>query len=201
MLKLVGKLILFVGGWRDESVTQAAPKFVLIAAPHTSNWDLVLMLAIGKKHGLRVSWMGKHTMFERPFGFMLKWLGGIPIDRRSANSVVDQMAEVFARSESLILAVPPEGTRGLAKNWKSGFYQIALAAGVPVVPGYLDYARKVGGFGPPIMMTGDVKKDMDVFRAFYGGMKGRFPDKMGPIRLAAEDAEADPETVGRPGAA
>lgn len=196
MLGLVGRLILRFGGWRDEGVSQVAPKFVLIAAPHTSNWDLVLMLAIAKKHKLRLSWMGKHTMFEAPFGFMLKWMGGIAIDRRSRHSVVDQMVDVFARADELILAVPPEGTRSRAEHWKSGFYQIALAAGVPVVPGYLDYANKVGGFGPPVTLTGDVTRDMDAFRAFYGGMKGRFPDKFGPIRLASED-DVEPRRSGQ----
>lgn len=187
MLGIIGRLILAIGGWKDTGVGQLAPKFVLIAAPHTSNWDLVLMLAIGKKHGLRLSWMGKHTMFEAPFGFMLKWLGGIPIDRRSPKGVVGQVAEVFERSETLIVAVPPEGTRSYTKQWKSGFYQIALAAGVPIVPGFLDYKTKTGGFGPPVHLTGDPKKDMDVFRAFYADKVGRFPDQFGPVRLAAED--------------
>lgn len=186
MLRLLGKLILKVGGWTDEGVGQAAPKFVLIAAPHTSNWDLVLMLAIAKKHGLRVSWLGKHSMFKGLFGAMLKWLGGLPVDRRARHDVVTQVAEIFHQADMLIVAVPPEGTRGLTKHWKSGFYQIALAAGVPIVPGYLDYRTKTGGFGPPLTMTGDVARDMDQFRAFYAGKTGRFPALFGPVRLASE---------------
>ena len=187
MLGLVGRIILKVSGWKDVGHKPPFRKYVLIAAPHTSNWDLVFMLAIGKAAGIHPSWMGKHTMFRGLFGRMLRWLGGVPVDRTARRDVVQQMADAFAEADDLVLAIPPEGTRSLTKQWRSGFYHIARAANVPVVMGFLDYARKEGGIGPAVHLTGDPKADMDVLRAFYSEKKGRFPERFGPIRLAIED--------------
>lgn len=186
----IGKLALGTVGWRTEGDVPNVPKYVLIAAPHTSNWDLILMLLCGMVFDVWPSWAGKHTLFTSPLGPLLRSLGGIPIDRRAAHNMVDQLAAMFSERQELVLAVPPEGTRGLAPHWKSGFYYIALTAGVPICLGYLDFGRKRGGLGPLIYPTGDVRADMDKIRAFYKDMRGRYPEKQGPIRLAAEDNDS-----------
>jgi 1-acyl-sn-glycerol-3-phosphate acyltransferase len=184
---LVGRSILRVSGWRIGEPPPDLDRYVLIAAPHTTNWDLVYTLAIGTTLGMRVAWMGKHTLFRGPLGWFLRAMGGLPIDRRSRGDLVQRMAEEFARRETLVLTVPPEGTRSYAKHWKSGFYHIALAAGVPVVLGYLDYAKKQGGFGPAVRLTGDMDADMERIRAFYADKKGKYPENFGPVRLREQD--------------
>lgn len=174
-------------GWRPLGERPTAPKFVLIAAPHTSNWDLVLMLLFAIHFDLSISWVGKHTLFRPPLGPLMRWLGGIPVDRRASHDVVKHLAEVFAAADRLVIAVPTEGTRSRTEHWKSGFYWIARGAGVPIVLGTLDYARKLGGFGPTVAPTGDVKADMDVIRAFYADKIGRHPEEFGPVRLRDEE--------------
>ncbi len=183
----LARLLLAGAGWRIEGEAPAVPRYVLIAAPHTSNWDLVLMLLCGMAYGVWPSWVGKDTLFRPPLGLLLRALGGIPVDRRSPQNMVEQLAALFRTRERLVLAVPPEGTRSSREKWRSGFYFIARGAGVPVCLGFLDYSRKRGGLGPLLHPSGDLRADMDVVRAFYADKKGRFPEKQGPIRLAAED--------------
>lgn len=178
-------------GWEIVGDAPKETKYVLIAAPHTSNWDLVLMLLCGMEYGVWPSWVGKHTLFKPPLGGFFRALGGIAIDRRSPHNMVEQLAERFRKSEHLVLAVPPEGTRGHAEHWKSGFYYIAKTGDVPICLGYLDFKKKRGGLGPMLKPSGDVKADMDFIRAFYADKFGRYPDKQGPIKLAAEDATED----------
>jgi 1-acyl-sn-glycerol-3-phosphate acyltransferase len=121
-------------------------------------------------------------------GPLIRAVGGVPIDRTQAHGMVGQMIEELGRREDFYLVIPPEGTRSRTEYWKSGFYRIALGAKVPIIPGFLDYREKVGGFGPPIEVTGDVRADMDAIRAFYEKMKPqpRHPDQFGPIRLREE---------------
>jgi 1-acyl-sn-glycerol-3-phosphate acyltransferase len=186
MKRLIARFFLTLSGWSQEGARPAAHKFVLLAAPHTSNWDLVYLLALAALYGVDVSWMGKHTLFSPPFGGLMRRLGGIPIRRDRREAVVVQMARAFAERESLALVVPAEGTRGHVDHWKSGFYHIARTAQVPIVMGYLDYARRRGGFGPALIPTGDVSKDMDAIRDFYGDKVGKYPELCGEIRLAEE---------------
>jgi len=140
--------------------------------------------------------MAKHTIFWGPFGPLLRAMRGIPVDRRSPQNLVQQVAERFAQADELVLAVPPEGTRKQVEYWKSGFYQIARAAGVPVVLGFLDFERKVGGLGPVLHLTQDVRADMDRIRAFYRDMRGKHPELESTPRLREEDA-AQPEETAR----
>lgn len=183
---LIGKAFLKLAGWRWEGGIPDKHHFVLIAAPHTSNWDLAYMLAFSWIVGVKLSWMGKHTLFKGLKGKALLAMGGIPVDRRAANGLVGQMVDVFAARDELILAIPPEGTRGHVERWKSGFYYIAKGAGVPIVMGYLDYENKIGGFGPTLWPSDDVVADMDQFRAFYADKRGCFPDKVGAVHLREE---------------
>jgi 1-acyl-sn-glycerol-3-phosphate acyltransferase len=176
-------------GWDVEGEIPTIPRFVCVGAPHTSNWDGVLLLALARGAGLDVSWMLKSDWFKGPMDPLLRRLGAVPIDRSHARDVVDTMIGEFARRERFVLVIAAEGTRSAAPRWRSGFYHIARGAGVPVVPAYLDYPRRRGGFGPPIHLTGDVRADMDRIRAFYaaGGYRGHRPEHVGPIRLREEE--------------
>lgn len=191
MRRLLGTFVLRLFGWTIEGSAPTQKKFVLIAAPHTSNWDFIFLLAFAAHFGVRVSWLGKRQMFQWPFVGLLKWLGGIPVQRSSSGNMVDRMAALFAERDLLALTVPVEGTRGYVEYWKSGFYHIASAARVPIVMSYLDYPRKLGGFGPALTTTGDVVADMDRLRAFYEGKQGKRPALTGRIRLREEDRQLD----------
>jgi 1-acyl-sn-glycerol-3-phosphate acyltransferase len=185
--KALARAFLSATGWEPEGARPTAPKFVLIAAPHTSNWDLAYLLALSETFDLRVSWLGKHSLFYPPLGSVMRAVGGIPVVRHKRSNMVTQVAELFAERDELALVVPAEGTRGYAEYWKSGFYRIAQAAQVPIVFGYLDYARKRGGFGAKALVpTGDLHADMDVIRAFYGDKVGKYPAQFGPVRLREE---------------
>lgn len=186
MLKFLAKLFLRLRGWQAEGEIPAASKYVLIAAPHTTNWDLFYFLAIAQVMGVEVHWMGKQSLFRGPMGTIMRALGGIAIRRERSGNRVNQIAETFASADSMVITVPAEGTRSYVPHWKSGFYQIALAAKVPIVLGYLDYARKRGGLGPELIPTGNVREDMDEVRAFYSDIQGKYPQKFGEIRLKEE---------------
>jgi len=187
----LARIVLFFTGWRLGGEVPRVRRYVLIAAPHTSNWDLLHLVSLAWSVGIPVRWMGKHQLFRGPFGPLMRWLGGVPVRRDRRNDLVAQMVEQLRANEDFALTVPAEGTRGRTEHWKSGFYRIALAAQVPIVPGYLDYSRKEGGFGPPFVPTGDVEKDMDVLRAFYADAAPRYPQWFGPVRLAQEVAPQD----------
>ena len=186
MLKLVARWFLKLAGWEPEGSQPRERRFVLIAAPHTSNWDLAYMLAVATHFDLKVSWMGKHALFRPPFGWLMRRVGGIRIVRHQRGDRVSEMVRAFEQRESLVLVVPAEGTRGYVAHWKSGFYHIARSAGVPIVLGYLDYARRRGGFGPALNPTGDIRCDMDKIRAFYADKIGKHPDQFGEVRLKEE---------------
>ena len=173
-------------GWAPEGGRPLEKRFVLIAAPHTSNWDLFYLLALARVYNIKVSWMGKHVLFRPPLGALMRRLGGIPIVRHKSGNMVAQMARAFAESEALALVVPVEATRAYVAHWKSGFYHIAREANVPIVMGYLDYARKRGGFGPALYPSDDVSRDMDEIRDFYADKVGKYPDQFGEIRLKEE---------------
>lgn len=177
-----------MGGWRFTSEVPAVPKSVMLAVPHTSNLDGMLLVLLAQSVQMEMAWMVKDVWGKPPHGYLVRGVGGVPIDRSKANGMVGQMIEEFERRDRFHLVIPPEGTRSLTEHWKSGFYRIAVGADVPVIPGFLDYSTKTGGFGPPIKMTGDRKTDMDELRAFYKDAKSmaKFPEKFGPMRLRDE---------------
>lgn len=177
LLRRLALFLMWIFRWRIEGKLPDTPKFVLIAAPHTSNWDLPVMLSLAFAFRTRLFWMGKDTLFRRPFGAIMRWLGGIPIDRNKSHNVVEQSAEHFRKAESLVMVVPPEGTRQKVRYWKTGFYRIAESAGVPIALGFLDYRRKVGGFGPTVVPTGDIEADMETIQAFYANITGKHSDQ------------------------
>ncbi len=162
-------------GWK---ITGQAPagvdKFVMIAAPHTSNWDLPMTLMAAFTLRLHIYWMGKASIFKFPFGGVMKWLGGIPVDRAQSNNLVAASAKAINTADRpMQLVVPPEGTRSKVSYWKTGFYYIALTANVPIVMAYMDYEKKLAGLGPMLMPTGDIEADMKIIKAFYAPLKGK----------------------------
>ncbi len=186
MIRLIARLFLRLTGWQAEGSRPASRRYVLTSAPHTSNWDLAYMLAIAIQLDVKISFMAKSQLFAWPMGYFMRKAGGIPVLRDRRTNMVDQMADRFLTTPNLALAVPAEGTRGYVPHWKSGFYHIARKAKVPLVLSYLDYAHRVGGFGPEFVPTGDIQADMDVIREFYAGRTGRYPNAFGAIRLPEE---------------
>ena len=182
----IARLWMWVFGWTVTGGIPEGRRFVLIAAPHTSNWDLPFMLAASLTYRVRVNWIGKHTLFKPPWGAFMRFLGGIPIDRSAPQGMVGAAAQTIRDSPSMLLAVPPSGTRSKRDHWKSGFYWIAKEAGVPILCGYLDYGRRVADLGMSFHPTGDVAADMDRIRAYYDGIRGRFPENETDIRLRDE---------------
>jgi 1-acyl-sn-glycerol-3-phosphate acyltransferase len=167
--------ILKLFGWRIVgTLPQTVKKVIVVMAPHTSNWDFFMGWLGYSALGLKSKYLIKKEAFFFPLGFLIKKVGGIPVNR-GRNSVVHQVSELFKKSEGLILTVTPEGTRALNFHWKRGFYNIAQQADVPLVLGFLDYKEKIGGLGPLIYITGDYEKDMKVIENFYKDKTARFP--------------------------
>ncbi len=178
-------LVLGLLGWTTEGELPQKKKFVMIAAPHTSNWDMVMMLVLCFYYRLEISWLGKDTLFRFPFGTFMRWTGGIAVDRSKANNLVEESIRLFNEREKFVLTVPPEGTRGKVRYWKTGFYRMADGAGVPIVLGFIDWGRKVGGVGGPVTTTGDIDADMEVIKEFYSHVTPKIPDLRSDIDVDA----------------
>jgi 1-acyl-sn-glycerol-3-phosphate acyltransferase len=179
VLRALSLAVLRATGWRVEgTLPPQAAKCVFIAAPHTSNWDLPYTLMLGLALQLHLAWMGKASLFRPPFGAVMRWLGGLPVDRSKSSNAVAATAAVLREADApLQLVIAPEGTRGKVREWKTGFYFIAQQAGVPIVLAYVDYRRKVGGLGPVFTPSGDVERDIAEIRRFYAGITGRNPQQ------------------------
>jgi 1-acyl-sn-glycerol-3-phosphate acyltransferase len=179
VLRNLSIVFLKLAGWKVEgSLPQGGHKSVLIAAPHTSNWDLPYTLMVAFALRLNVYWMGKESIFKPPFRGLMMWLGGIPVRRDSSNNLVAASIEAIKAADGpLQLIVPPEGTRSKARYWKTGFYYIAVGAQVPIVMAYMDYSRKVSGLGPVFIPTGNIEVDMAAIQTFYAPFKGKNPDQ------------------------
>ncbi len=182
----IGRLILAIMGWKIEGELPPGRKFVLIGAPHTSNWDFVVGIAVTYVLRVRVHWIGKHTLFRWPYGAFMHWLGGIGVDRTHPAGVVEQLADQLRRAERMVLLITPDGTRSKRECWKSGFYRIALAAKVPLLCGSVDFSSKTARIGLCFEPTGDVAADMQRIREFYAGVSGAYPEKSSPVRLREE---------------
>ena len=170
-------MFLWITGWHTEGQLPVIPKFIIIVAPHTSNWDFPYGLFIAFVFRTKIYWLGKEAIFRMPLKGFFQWLGGIPVDRTKSGNVVAQSIKQFHGNERLVLAIAPAGTRKRVKKWKTGFYHIANGANVPIALGFLDYRLKTGGIGPVISPTGDIEADMKTIRAFYDGVDGKYPEK------------------------
>ena len=166
-------------GWKIEGqLPPGAERCVLIAAPHTSNWDLPYTLMVGFALRLNIYWLGKQSIFKPPFRSVMMWLGGIPVNREQSTNLVAASAQALQEADGPVqLVVPPEGTRSKTRYWKTGFYYIALTAGVPIVMAYMDYTDKRSGLGPVFTPTGDVERDMASIKAFYAPIRGKNADQ------------------------
>ncbi len=167
LLRPVGRLYLRSVNMHMVGELPDLPKFVLIGAPHTSNWDLPNALAAGLHYGIAIHWMGKDSIFKWPFGSLMRWMGGISVDRSKRNNAVTQMVEVFNAADELIVVIPPEGTRSEVERWKSGFYHIAVGAKVPIVMAFMDYNRREVGIKGVFYPTGDYDADVAKIQAVY----------------------------------
>ena len=175
IMRLMSLFFLKCIGWQVEGERPNIPQYVMIAAPHTSNWDFVIAQAMVFVYRVNIQIMMKDTWFFWPLGPIFRWLGVMPIGRSKANNVVAQCIADFKQREEKVLMVPPSGTRKKVLYWKTGFYHIARGAGVPIVMGFLDYRRKRGGIGPVFHPTGNIDRDMETIGAFYRDISGKYP--------------------------
>jgi 1-acyl-sn-glycerol-3-phosphate acyltransferase len=164
-------------GWHTaEPIPPSVKKCVVIAAPHTSNWDFVYSLGCAYLLGVPLRYLAKRELFRFPLGLVMRATGGIPVTRSRNTKLVETIIQLFAESDALNLMIPAEGTRKRVAKWKSGFYHVAMGAGVPVYLAYLDYDKKTAGFGKAVFMSGDKEKDAALIRDFYKDKKGRHPE-------------------------
>jgi 1-acyl-sn-glycerol-3-phosphate acyltransferase len=172
-----GTAMMAIGGWRIRGDWPDDRKCIVIAAPHTSNWDGIWMIFAAAAWRIRLRYMGKKSLTEGPFGWLVKWTGCIPIDRAKSNDVVRAMADAFAAADELYLVVPPEGTRDAVNKWKSGFYHTAVAAGVPITFAVMDYPSKTVSLPATFWPTGDYEADLPIIQSFYAAAKGKHAGK------------------------
>ena len=184
MIKIISKLALRLLGWKPDGKLPELDKYVLIGAPHTSNWDSVYaFLGVGAL-GLRFKWIAKQSAFPGPLSPILKFFGGIPIDRSVRSSIIKRMIDLFNSRDKFVLGIMPEGTRSKTEFWKTGFYYIATGANLPIAFAFMDYGKKRVGISDIILHpTGNIKSDMKVIRNFYKDMKGKHPEKQGKIEV------------------
>lgn len=183
MLKQIAKNCLKQVGWSVDDRLPSEKKYVLIVAFHTSNWDFIYGIFAMWAMGERFLWVGKHTLFWGPFGYIFRFLGGIAVDRRAHHGFIAKMVEQFNSRDVMKLTIVPEGTRSRVSYWKTGFYYIAVEAKVPIAFAYFDYKNKTVGVGKTFYPSGDIEKDMESIREFYNDKSGKRPEKQGDIRL------------------
>jgi 1-acyl-sn-glycerol-3-phosphate acyltransferase len=184
VLYWIGKIVYKITGWRVEGKVPDIPKFIMIVAPHTSNWDFPVGLMASFSWRYAPFWIAKHSLFRWPLGGVLKRLGGIPINRAAAQNFIEQAAQFIEKHKNISLVITPEGTRKRVDKWKNGFYYIAKKAKVPIVCAYLDFKRKVCGIGPVIIPSDSVEADMQIIRDFYLTIAGKRPENFGEIRIS-----------------
>jgi 1-acyl-sn-glycerol-3-phosphate acyltransferase len=186
MLRMLAKFILRICGWDSVGEVPIIDKAVLIAAPHTSNWDGFWLLVYKVAINVDVRFLGKHTLFWWPLGSVLRAFGATPIDRSNPARVVPQLISAFEAEDKLFLALSPEGTRKRTRYWKTGFYRIAKVADVPIVLAFIDYEKKQMGIGPTLSQNLSLKETLGAIREFYAPRTGRRPELQGPIEFPPE---------------
>ena len=182
----IARFILRLTGWRTEVISPPPSRCVLIGAPHTSNWDFIVVMILMAVESIPIRMLGKDSLFWWPLGVFMRSFGVIPVNRRGNYNLVDQIAARFDEYDELIIGISPEGTRSKSSRWRTGFYYIALKAEVPIVMVYFDYKNKVCGIGPDLKPTGDINADFKIIREFYSGIVGKYPKKQGEIELSVK---------------
>ena len=175
VIRLLSIAILRLTGWKIRGQLPAENRFVMIAEPHTSNIDLPLMLAVAFVFRIKLHWIGKDSLFSGPQAPLMRWLGGLPINRTGGGNEVNRVADHFRGREKIALAIAPTGSRSGSQEWRTGFYWIATEAGVPVLPGFLDFKTRQTGVGDLFHTTGDVEADISALKEFYKDMEGKYP--------------------------
>lgn len=175
VMRRLARIVFYVAGWKPSGERPHIPSYVIIAAPHTSNWDFLYTVCLTFILQIKPFIMMKASWFRWPMGTFFRWLGAIPVDRSRSTRVVERSIQAFRENPRMVLLVPPSGTRSKVMTWKTGFYHIAMGANVPILLGFLDYRRKVGGIGPVFYPTGDLVADMKIIRSFYADIIGKHP--------------------------
>lgn len=175
LFHFIGRFSMAASGWSIEGNFPDEPKYIIAVVPHTSNTDFLVGLNLLLAMGLRLDFMGKSTLFWEPLGTVLRWLGGVPIDRSAAGGTVGSAIEQFQERDQFVLVITPEGTRSKVEKWKTGFYRIAYGAGVPIVPAGFDYGTRTIKIGAPLMPSGDMEADFDQLQEFFAGIEGKYP--------------------------
>ncbi len=183
----LGRSIIKVAGWKVAGGVPQSKSMMIIAAPHTSNWDLFFLLGAAYTFHLQIHFLIKNNLFVPVVGPILSFLGGVPVDRSRSHNLVANLVTRISASDGVSLVIPPAGTRKYTDYWKSGFYRIALEANIPIVCGYLDYAKKEAGLGLSFYLSGNMTEDMDRIREFYASKTGRYPAKTSRILLREEE--------------
>ena len=186
LMRWLSLLFLKCAGWKTEGARPDQDRYVIIAAPHTSNWDFIYTLCLAFVYRISPQIMMKDAWFRWPLGQLFRWLGALPIDRSRSRNVVGQCIEAFRQRSRMVLVVPPSGTRQRVPYWKTGFYHIASGAGVPIALGFLDYGRRAGGFGPLFYPTGNMERDMVAIQEFYAPISGKYPKQESRILVRPE---------------
>lgn len=183
MMKTIADLILKIIGWRIDVTLPQEKKYLIIGAPHTTNWDLPMALLCFWSIRQPFRWVAKKQIFIGPLHYFFTALGGIPVDRSASTGFIRQIAKRFEEQEKMVLAIAPEGTRSASPHWKTGFYYIAREADVPIYLGYIDYAEKCLGYRQVLHPSGDIEKDFETIRQFYRDKVGKYPRNQGPISI------------------
>lgn len=176
--RFIGRNFLKLFGWRVSGAFPNQSKFVAAVAPHTSNWDFIIAIAVKLSLGIEIKFLGKHTIFFWPLGVLLKKWGGIAVERSSKHGLVAQVADVFQQQDKLILGIAPEGTRKHTREWKTGFLHIAYAANVPVVPMALDFRTKEFIVMPPVTLSGNIESDLTLIKQQFPKAMAKYPSNV-----------------------
>lgn len=177
MMKLFFKFCFWLTGWKMVGKRPEISKYVLIVAPHTSNWDFFIGVAARSVSDLRSDYLAKDSLFKIPVvGWFLRKVGGHPVNRSKRTNMVDQVVALFHEKKEFVLTITPEGTRSYNPDWKTGFYRIAHKAGVPIVMVAFDYQNKQVIYNEPFLPTGDLEKDLETIKAYYRTIKGKYPE-------------------------
>ena len=177
LMRLFAWVHLKLAGWKvDRSGMPATDKYMIIAAPHTSNWDFPIGMSLAIHLKLKAYYIGKHSLFKGPAGPIMRWLGGIPLDRSKANNMVEASIQAYQNNDQMVFAIAPEGTRSWSPKWKTGFYHIAKGANVPIALAYFDFDKKIGGIGKSFIPSGDLEADMAMIEDFYANITGKNPE-------------------------
>jgi 1-acyl-sn-glycerol-3-phosphate acyltransferase len=182
-IQKLADMALRLAGWQLVGELPDLPKYIIIGAPHTTNWDFVLAMMIKLSTGLRFHWIGKDSLFRLPYGWFFRWTGGIPVWRERRQNFVEQIVERINNADEMVIVIAPEGTRSKSHYWKSGFYYMAVGANVPILLAFVDFPQKEFGFGPLFYPCDDISLDFEKIREFYSQKSGLYPNQQSAIEL------------------